>query len=142
MKDLITKERVYNQPIEKIWNAISIGEEISAWFIKADFKAEKGYQYLFTASEENGCVNITGEIKKSDPYTLAYTWIVDGTTAETLVTWKLEPVEGGTKLFLEHSGISKYEGETAVKMFESFNGGWTNCMDLLDTYVNTTVHAG
>lgn len=142
MKDLITKERVYNQPIEKIWNAISKEEEITAWFIKADFKAEKGYQYTFIASEENGCVNITGEIKESDPYTLAYTWIVDGTTAETLVTWKLEPVEGGTKLFLEHSGISNYEGETAVKMFESFSGGWTNCMNLLETYVNTTVHAG
>ncbi len=142
MKDVITKERVFNQPIEKVWNAISVGEEISAWFIKADFKAEKGYRYTFTASEENGCVNITGEIKKSDPYTLSYTWIVDGTTAETTVTWKLEPVDSGTKLLLEHSGISNYEGDTAIKMFESFSGGWINCMDLLDNYVNTTVHAG
>ena len=142
MKDVITKERVFKQPIDKVWNAISVGEEISAWFIKADFKAEKGYGYTFTASEEKGCINITGEVKQSNPYTLSYTWIVDGTTAVTTVTWKLESVDDGTKLFLEHSGISNYEGETAVKMFESFSGGWINCMDLLDKYVNTTVHAG
>ncbi|MDT7832088.1 SRPBCC domain-containing protein [Flavobacteriaceae bacterium S356] len=142
MKDVITKERVFKQPIDKVWNAISVGEEISAWFIKADFKAKKGYGYTFTASEEKGCVNITGEVKQSDPYTLSYTWIVDGTTAVTTVTWKLESVDDGTKLFLEHSGISNYEGETAVKMFENFSGGWMNCMDQLDNYVNTTVHAG
>lgn len=142
MKDVISKERVFNQPIDKIWRAISVAEEISTWFIKADFKAEQGYQYLFTASEENGCVNITGEVKKSDPYTLSYTWVVDGTTAITTVTWKLESLENGTKLYLEHSGISNYEGDTAVRMFESFNGGWDNCMNELSSYLKTTVHAG
>lgn len=142
MKDVIIKEHVFKQPIDKVWSAISLGEEISAWFIKADFKAEQGYQYTFIASEENDCVNITGEVKESTPYVLSYTWIVDGTTAVTTVTWKLQSVEGGTKLYLEHSGISNYGGETAVKMFESFNGGWTNCVNLLEDYVNTNVHAG
>lgn len=141
MKDVITKEHVFKQSIEKVWSAISVGEEISAWFIKADFKAEKGYQYTFMATNEEGCTSITGEIKESTPYTLSYTWIVDGTTAITTVTWKLEPIVGGTKLYLEHSGIANYGGETAVKMFESFDGGWTNCINLLEEYTNSTVHA-
>lgn len=142
MKDLITKEEVLPHPIEKVWNAISIAEEISTWFIKADFKAQKGYQYTFTASEENGCTQITGEVKKADPYTLIYTWIVAETNVETTVRWVLEETHEGTQLLLEHSGISGYAGDTAVQMFNSFDGGWTNCVNQLAGYLKEQVHAG
>ena len=142
MKDVITKEAVFNHPIDKVWNAITKAEEISTWFIKADFKAEKGYQYTFTASEENGCVPINGEVKQVDPYTLIYSWIVADTNVETIVKWELESIENGTKLILEHSGISNYAGETAVTMFNSFNGGWDNCMNELANYLKALVNAG
>ncbi|MDU8885015.1 SRPBCC domain-containing protein [Yeosuana sp. MJ-SS3] len=142
MKDAITKEALFNHPIDKVWNAITVAEEISTWFIKADFKAKKGYQYTFTASEENGCVPITGEVKQAHPYTLIYTWIVSDTNVETTVKWELESTENGTKLYLEHSGISNYAGETAVAMFKSFNGGWINCITELTTYLKEVVNAG
>ena len=143
MKDSIKKEHVFNQPIQKVWNAISRADEISAWFIQADFKAEKGYRYTFTASEEQGCTQITGEVKEATPYTLIYTWIVQDTTAETTVKWVLEEVENGTKLFLEHSGISNYPSEeTAVTMMGHFDKGWDNCINLLSEYLIKEVHAG
>ena len=142
MKDVITKEALFNHPIDKVWKAITIAEEISTWFIKADFKAEKGYQYTFTASEEHGCVPITGVIKHANPYTLVYTWIVENTNVETTVKWELKFTENGMKLFLEHSGISNYGGETAIAMFNSFYGGWTNCITELTTYLKETVNAG
>ncbi|MGH1384274.1 SRPBCC family protein [Kordia sp.] len=141
MKDIITKEKVFKHPIQAVWNAISNAQELSTWFIKADFKAEKGYQYTFTSNDE-GCVPITGEVKNADPYTLVYTWTVEGTNVETIVSWVLETIPEGTKLYLEHSGISKYEGETAITMFESFNGGWDNCTNKLLSYLKENVHAG
>lgn len=142
MKDVITKEHVFDHAIDTVWNAISKAEEISAWFIKADFKAEKGYRYTFTASEEHNCTQITGVVKKADPYTLVYTWIVQDTNAETTVTWFLEPVKEGTRLRLEHSGISKYPDKSAVTMFNNFNAGWDNCITELTTYLKQAVHAG
>jgi len=142
MKDLITKEHVFKHSIDKIWNAISKAEEISTWFIPADFKAEVGYNYTFTSPDEENCTQITGTVKKANPYTLIYTWIVANTDIETTVTWQLEKVEGGTKLYLEHSGISNYPGETAVTMFTSFNGGWDNCIQELSGYLKQAVHAG
>ncbi len=143
MNDVISKEHVFSHTIDKVWNAISKAEEISAWFIQADFKAEKGYKYTFTAEpNEKGCTIISGEVKNANPYELVYTWIVGDTKTETTVSWKLESVEDGTKLYLEHSGISNYGGETAVKMFESFNGGWDNCISELSGYLKETVHAG
>lgn len=141
MKDQIVKEHVFNHSIDKVWNAITKEKEISTWFIKADFKAEEGYEYTFTSSEED-CVPITGTVKKAHPYTLVYTWVVQDTNVETLVTWKLETIENGTKLYLEHSGIAKYPGDTAVTMFNSFNGGWDNCVNKLGEYLIQEVHAG
>ncbi|PCJ94737.1 MAG: hypothetical protein COA50_10090, partial [Flavobacteriaceae bacterium] len=122
MNDLITKEHIFTHSIDKVWSAISTAEEISAWFIKADFKAESGYKYTFTATEERGCMEITGEVKKADPYTLVYTWVVQNTDTETIVMWELTPHEGGTKLLLEHSGISNYPEASAVKFFNDFSG--------------------
>ncbi|MGM5469413.1 SRPBCC family protein [Flavobacteriaceae bacterium LMO-SS05] len=142
MKDIIKKEQLFNHPIDAVWNAITKAEQISAWFIKADFKAEKGYNYTFTASEDKGCLTITGKVKQSNPYTLVYTWVVQNTNVETTVSWTLEPVGNNTKLILEHSGITNYAGDTAVAMFESFNGGWTNCMNELSNYLKNLVNAG
>jgi len=143
MKDIIKKEYVFNHPIDRVWNAISKEEEISTWFINADFKPEVGYEYTFFSNgEDEDCTDIQGVVKESNPYKLSYTWVVKGTSAVTTVTWLLEEVDSGTKLYLEHSGISNYEGETAVKMFESFNGGWDNCLHGLSDYINKEVHAG
>lgn len=143
MNDVIKKEVVFNHTIDQVWNAITRAEEISAWFIPADFKAEPGYQYTFTSPpNEKGCTVISGEVKKANPYTLIYTWIVADTKVETTVKWELEATNIGTKLSLKHSNISNYEGETAVAMFESFNGGWNNCISGLTSYLKETVNAG
>ena len=50
--------------------------------------------------------------------------------------------EIGTKLNLEHSGISNYAGETAIAMFESFKGGWDNCISGLTAFLKEEVNAG
>lgn len=142
MNKTITKEKVFNHPIDQIWNAITKAEEISTWFIQADFKAEKGYNYTFSSEpNEKGCTTISGTVKEANPYTLVYTWIVADTNIETTVTWKLEAIGNTTKLHLEHSGIENYAGETAIAMFESFNGGWENCINGLITYLKEEVNA-
>ncbi|WP_298418736.1 SRPBCC domain-containing protein [uncultured Kordia sp.] len=141
MKDAIQKETIFQHPIDVVWNAITTAEELSTWFIKTNFKAEKGFQYTFFPVEEKGCEAITGEIKSANPYTLVYTWEVADTNVETLVSWTLEKVAEGTKLYLKHSGISNYTGETAIAMFESFNGGWDNCITNLEAHLKEHIHA-
>jgi len=141
MKDVLQKETIFKHPIDVVWSAITKAEELSAWFIKTDFKAEKGFQYTFFPTEEKGCEAITGEIKNAIPYTLEYTWEVTDTNVETLVSWTLEEVTEGTKLHLKHSGIANYKGETAIAMFESFDGGWDNCITNLITHLKEYIHA-
>ena len=134
MKDSILKEQLLPHPIGKVWNAITNAEEISTWFIKADFKAEKGYQYTFTSDGENGCTQITGEIKQAEPYNLEYSWIVADTKVETIVKWSLQETKEGTLLSLEHSGISNYDGDSALQMLlVSMVVGTIVLQDSLDT---------
>lgn len=139
MKDVIVKERELSHNIQQVWKAISEAAEISAWFIKADFKAEKGYKYSFTHTDEStgNCTNINGEVLEVTPVNrLVYTWIVSGTNVETTVAWNLQETENGTKILLEHSGISNYPAENAVNMFNSFSGGWESCYNELDKYLS------
>ena len=132
MNDAILKEHQFTSPIGEVWKAISEAEEISAWFIKADFRPEVGYKYTFTHEQ----TKISGEVLKANPvYELVYTWIVGGTDVETTVRWKLEENTEGTLLILEHSGIAKYPGETAVVMFNNFKGGWNSCVQNLEKYL-------
>ncbi len=131
--DTIIKKHWLESPISQVWDAISIAEEISAWFIKADFKAEKGYKYKFTHEQ----TIVSGEVLKANPvYELVYTWIVGGTDVETTVSWRLEEHDKGTLLTLEHSGISNYPGDTAVMMFNNFKGGWDSCVENLEKYLS------
>ena len=134
MQDQILKEHVFPHSIDKVWAAITRAEEISTWFIDADFKAEKGYSYTFNAKGEN-CSAIYGEVQEATPYRLSYTWNVKDNPGITTVSWELATISEGTKLVLVHSGISNYAGETAIDMFNSFNGGWSNCLDLLTDYL-------
>ncbi|MEQ6120886.1 SRPBCC domain-containing protein [Reichenbachiella sp. MALMAid0571] len=138
MKDVIKKVHQYSQNISDVWKAISEAEEISSWFIKADFKAKVGYEYTFT--HENTVIN--GKVLKADPvYTLAYTWIVGDTAVETIVTWTLQENEHGTLLTLEHSGISNYPNkQMATTMFESFSGGWSSCISNLEKFLKEKKH--
>jgi uncharacterized protein YndB with AHSA1/START domain len=141
MKDVIIKKQTLKHPIELVWKAITEQEEISTWFISADFKAAEGYKYTFTAPKEQDCTQIKGEVKSANPYELVYTWIVQGTETETTVRWNLVETKEGTELTLEHSGISNYPDEnTALSMFNSFNGGWDNCIIMLETHLKKSVN--
>ncbi|OIQ20123.1 MAG: hypothetical protein BM557_05480 [Flavobacterium sp. MedPE-SWcel] len=136
MNDTISKEIILKKEIESVWNAITKQEELSTWFIKADFKAEEGYNYKFTSLNGDCDDVIRGVVKKATPYTLVYTWIIEGfENVETLVEWNLESISEGTRLTVKHSGISKYQGENAAKMFENFSGGWDNCVLELSKYL-------
>lgn len=133
MNDRIIKQHQFKHPIGQVWAAISLAEEISTWFIQADFKAEVGYQYTFTHEQ----TKIKGKVIEVTPVTdLIYTWQIEGTDVETTVSWKLEENATGTLLTLEHAGISQYPGDTAVVMFNNFKGGWDSCVVNLEKYLS------
>ncbi len=148
MKDLIKKEHQYQADIAEVWKAITSADDISAWFIKADFKPEVGYNYTFThehvsENSEKTCTVISGKVLEADPvHNLVYTWEVSGTGVETTVRWQLQENEQGTLVTLIHSGISNYQTQEMItKMFTNFSNGWENCITNLEKYLIEAHHA-
>ncbi len=139
MKDSLRKEHFYTHSIDRVWKAITDQNEIAEWFLKADFKPTIGYQYTLTHED----TTISGKILEASPVNkLVYTWIVSGTgDVETTVSWQLTEADGGTKLVIEHTGISNYPDEKlATTMFNSYSGGWDGCITNLEKYLNKVAH--
>jgi len=129
MNARIELTRTYKHPIGAVWSAISDASEISDWFIKADFRAEVGYEYTFTHES----TTIRGTVTEvQPPKLLTYTWVLAGVS--TTVHWHLEETGEGTVLTLIHDGIEAY-GESAASWFTNFTGGWTSCVDELEKYL-------
>ncbi len=141
MKDIIIKEQIFNSSIDSVWQAITVAEEISIWLEPTNFKAIKGFQYVINA-KAGDCPPIVGEVIEASPYTLVYSWVIEANPVRTIVKWVLEEVEGGTKVHLEHSGISSYSGEDVIAMFESFSGGWERCFNGIATHLQIETNAG
>ena len=141
MNNVISKEQMFNSPIDVVWKAISTAEEMSIWLEPTNFKAVKGFKYVIKA-KANDCPPIVGEVLEANPYTLVYSWIIEANPIETIVKWVLEEVEGGTKIYLEHSGIAGYTGEDAIAMFNSFSGGWERCFNGILKHLQAEINAG
>lgn len=80
---------------------------------------------------------ITGEITRLIPaqqldHTFRFAPSQQGTKddPETLVSYRLEEINGGTKLILTHSGFP-YENQT----YTNISGGWPFILDALKTFV-------
>jgi len=69
-----------------------------------------------------------------------YTWIVGGTTAETVVRWELSETNGGTLLRIDHTGFENY-AESAPRMMKSAVGGWNSVAAELGRWLNGELDA-
>lgn len=120
-------ERIYNAPINKVWEAITSVEKMREWYFNIpDFKPEVGFEFEFTAGDKikqyRHLCRVTRVVAGS---TIAYTWKYDEYEGESEVTWELFPEGDGTRLKLTHTGLETFPDLPSFKR-ESFAGGWTH----------------
>jgi uncharacterized protein YndB with AHSA1/START domain len=100
----------YPHPPERVWRALTDPAALSEWLLPTDFRPQPGHRFRFrnrvgrNGRPDPGSETICGEVIAVDgPHRLAYTWQGERDAEPTLVTWTLEPVEGGTRLLLTHT---------------------------------------
>src|SRR5215212_8121972 len=98
-------KRQFAVPAEKLWRALTQPHLIEEWLMKTDFKPVEGHTFsLRKDPTPDISVVIDGKVLAVDKNkTLSYTWSAYGT--ETVVTFTLTPVDGGTVLRLEQAGF-------------------------------------
>jgi uncharacterized protein YndB with AHSA1/START domain len=124
----IIVERIYNAPIEKVWNAITVNEQMKKWYFDiADFKPEVGFEFQFTGEGKEGekylhLCKITEVVPNKK---ITYSWRYDGFEGNSFVTFELSAEGEKTKLTLTHAGLESFPA-TANNAFakENFAEGW------------------
>jgi uncharacterized protein YndB with AHSA1/START domain len=111
-------------PPAKVWRALTDPQLVAQWLMKTDMPAEQGKAFTFRAEPMpywDGIVH--SEILELEPLKrLRYSWKggPGALALDTVVTWTLVPVAGGTRLELEHGGFGRDQGQA----FGGAKAGW------------------
>ena len=129
-RDIVVDE-VFPHAPAVVWKTLTTHELISRWLpMPNDFEPTKGRRFTFRttpAGAWDGVIHC--EVLQVTPNErLVYTWTGGheandqyGSRLETVVTWTLSAVDGGTRLRLVHSGFRTPKNDFALK---NMSEGW------------------
>ncbi len=98
-------EKTFSHPPEKLWRALTEPALLTQWLLRNSFLPEIGREFQFRNEPVGGWDGVI-ECKVLELHPLqrlAYSWRALG--LESRVEFTLTPVEGGTRLRMEHSGF-------------------------------------
>jgi uncharacterized protein YndB with AHSA1/START domain len=128
-RDIVVEGVLPHAP-EIVWKALTSAELIARWLMPNDFAAEVGRRFTFRTrpmGDWDGVVHC--EVTEVVPQRrLAYSWkggsrktAEGGPSLDTVVTWTLTPVAGGTHLRMVHAGFRSPDNDFA---FNAMSPGW------------------
>ncbi|HEY4379036.1 MAG TPA: SRPBCC family protein [Acidobacteriaceae bacterium] len=144
--DRIEKQIELKAPVERVWRALTDYREFGEWFrvrLEGPFVVGQtargnitwpGYEHLVWEAV----------VQAIEPQRLfSFTWhpyAVDpkadySKETSTLVEFRLEPMEGGTRLRLTESGFDKVPAARRDEAFLRNDGGWTQQMKNIESHV-------
>ncbi len=128
-------ERIFNAPIEKVWQAITQNEEMKHWFFKlADFKPEVGFEFQFKGGNDDRVYLHLCKITEVIPNKkLKYSWCYGGYEGASFVTIELFSQGKQTKLKLIHEGLESFPMSNPDFAKKNFSEGW-------NYIINTSLH--
>ena len=118
----VVVERVLAFPPGRVWRALTQPHLMAEWLMKTDFGPEVGR--AFTLTGDWGTVDCA-VIEIEPERTLSYTWKAMG--LDSVVTFTLLPVAGGTHLRMEQVGF-RADQEQA---YRGAIHGWGTMLDAL-----------
>ena len=146
MQDTIVKEFTTTASKERVFQAISDPSQMVKWFpdsIEGSIKKDERAAFTFNG---HGTAPVYIVAVEPNDY-FAYRWVPGSIKDEnvgrdilehptTLVEFRLEEVDGGTKVSLKESGFSAIPEEAAAKAFEQNSNGWGFMFGRLEKYIS------
>ncbi len=143
LKDTIERELLLKAPIKRVYAAIAEPEQIVKWFPDGiEGKLQKGERPVLDFGEYGKHAIL---VTAAEPHHyFAYRWTpgsVPGSLGRvedrpnTLVEFRLEKIEGGTRLRLKESGFASLPSEYYEGAVKDNTEGWAFMLDRLEKYV-------
>ncbi len=124
----IVLEWTFNGPVSKVWTALTDKDEMKKWYFDlAEFKAEKGFVFSFTAGPDSGIqyqhiCEVTDVIPQQK---LSYSWRYEGYAGTSVVSFELSSEsKDKTTVKLTHSGIDSFPEDNPDLAKANFVEGW------------------
>jgi uncharacterized protein YndB with AHSA1/START domain len=131
----ITVEKVLPYKPEKVWRTLTTSELIGRWLMPNDFVPRAGHQFTFRTKpmgDWDGVVHCE-VLDCEPPRLLRYSWKggsdsnpAFGSRLDSVVTWTLTPVDGGTHVHMVHDGFV-FPGNRFA--YDAMSPGWGRVMD-------------
>jgi uncharacterized protein YndB with AHSA1/START domain len=138
----IVVERTLPYPQEKIWRALTQSELIEQWLMPNDFTAIVGHRFNFRTKPQGDWDGVVDcEVLAVEPNRhLRYSWRGGsdtnpryGSRLDTVVTWTLTPVEGGTHVRMAHDGFTP-QNDSA---YDAMSPGWGRVLQSIERVTAT-----
>jgi uncharacterized protein YndB with AHSA1/START domain len=146
METRIEKRIELKAPVSRVWRALTDHREFGEWFrVKLDgpfVPGEVSRGHITHPGYEH--VKWEAVVQKMEPERLfSFTWhpyavdpAVDySAETPTLVEFRLEKTAAGTLLVLTESGFDQIPSVRRLEAFRMNDGGWTQQMKNIDSYV-------
>jgi len=103
-------ERTYNAPVAKVWKAITDKDEMKQWYFDiAEFKAEVGFEFNFTAGDgKKNYLHLCKIVEVIPGKKLSYSWRYDAQPGNSVVTFELFAEGNSNRLKLTHAGLETF----------------------------------
>jgi uncharacterized protein YndB with AHSA1/START domain len=125
--DSVVIDVYYPQAVPQVWAALTSSAALAAWLMPNDFEPRVGHCFTFrTTPDQFWDGTVYCEVVTLDsPRQVAYTWKNETSRLDTLVTFTLEPADGGTHLRLEHTGFAN-SGPAGLSVRDMLGSGWNS----------------
>jgi uncharacterized protein YndB with AHSA1/START domain len=144
--DRIEKNILLRAPRSRVWRALTDAQEFGTWFrVNLDGRFEVGKRIrgkITYPGYEHLTMDVMVEVMEAEKL-FSYRWHPGATevgvdySAEptTLVEFRLEDAEGGTRLTIVESGFDKVPKERRDEAFRSNDQGWTEQLQNIRRHV-------
>ena len=113
----IVLERVYNHPVERVWDALTDPAKMTIWFLKAEWDFRPGGRIAFTFPDE-AKTRTYGTFTAIEPLRLMeFIWHNDDGQPDELARWELFDQGSKTRLVLTYTRVQE-------NMATSVSTGW------------------
>ena len=141
MERTIQHKLFFTHPPEVVWEYLTKAELISQWLMENDFLPIVGHDFRFRTRplpnfDFDGILYC--KVLEIVPYKkLSYSWKGGPgggkITMDSVVLWTLDPKEGGTELWLRHSGFKELVN---LGIYSAMDTGWLKNMQKIAEFLD------
>lgn len=144
MSRSIKHQIFFSHAPQKVWDYLTKPELMEKWLMKTNFFPVVGHEFQFRTSPipslDFDGVFYCKVLEIVPLQKLSYTWRSGPgngeITLDSIVTWRLEPKDNGTEVFLDHSGFYKEEN---MAFYKGLTDGWLKNLQKIDKLLNVVV---